>query len=231
MTLSAALGSVKHDLLRDSRGAHSGGVAPAAALGRPLGSGRSQRQSCTLWHDPWNVSVLGMSVRRFRDVHDDGRVVPSWVAPAFLAAAVLMAPWILILFMTLPEDYTAAHWRLAWGGFDVGLGTALAATAVLVLRRSPATQTAAAITGALLLCDAWFDILTSQGHEVVYAVLLAVFVEVPTALLCFWIARGVERVFEDARPYLLAEGFRIRNRRLVPPPNATVPKTKPDSEP
>jgi hypothetical protein len=164
------------------------------------------------------------------NAHDDGRVVPAWVGPAFLAAAALMAPWILLLFMTLPEDYRAAHWRLAWGGFDIGLGIALAVTAVLIMRRSPATQTAAAITGTLLICDAWFDIVTSQGHQVVYAVLLAVLIELPAALFCFWIARGVERVFEDARPYLFAEGFRIRHRRLVPPAHLVTLESQTDEQ-
>jgi len=177
------------------------------------------------------VNRLVSQVFRSRgNAHDDGRVVPAWVGPAFLLGAVLMAPWIFLLFMTLPNDYRAAHWRLAWGGFDAGLGVALATTAVLIMRRSPATQTAAAITGTLLICDAWFDIVTSQGHEIVYSVLLAVFVELPAALFCFWIARGVERIFEDARPYLFAEGFRIRRRRLVPPAHIVALESQTDEQ-
>jgi hypothetical protein len=155
---------------------------------------------------------------RFSNLDDGTRAVPAWVAPIFLAMGVLLVPWIVLLFVTLPENYTAARWRLAWGGFDVGLAVSLGATAILVLRRSALTQTAAAITAAFLVCDAWFDVLTSRGRDVWFAIVLALLVELPLAALCIWIARSVERVLEDARPYLEAGGFTIRHRRLVVPP-------------
>lgn len=138
----------------------------------------------------------------------------------FLVIAGLLLPWVVVLFITLPENYQAARWKIAWGGFDVGLALSLCATAVLILRRSVLTQTAAAITAALLICDAWFDVLTSRGRDVWFAVILALVAELPLALFCIWIARSVERVLEDARPYLEAQGFTICNRRLVAPPTA-----------
>jgi hypothetical protein len=155
-------------------------------------------------------------LRPFRPPRE-GRVVPRWVPAAFLALSTLLVPWVIVLVLTLPDDYTAAHWRLAWGGFDIALAGALFVTALLVQRRSPLSQTAAAITATLLFCDAWFDVLTSRGRDVVFAALLAVFAELPLALVCLWIARGVERVLEDAQPYLRAQGFTIRYGRLVPP--------------
>jgi hypothetical protein len=159
--------------------------------------------------------------------NDDGtRVVPLWVAPAFLVVAIGLLPWIAWLFMSLPDEATAAHWRLAWGGFDVGLAGALATTGILIVRRSPLTQTAAAVAGTMLVCDAWFDVLTSRGTtQVAVAAVLAVAAELPLAVFCFWIARSVERVLEDARPHLAAQGFRIENRRLVPPPADAEPST------
>ena len=76
----------------------------------------------------------------------------------------------------------------------------------------------AAVTGTMLVCDAWFDVLTSRGTmDVTVSAVLAVVAELPLAVFCFWIARSVERVLEDARPYLTAQGFRIEHRRLVPP--------------
>src|SRR2546426_5537771 len=59
--------------------------------------------------------------------------------------------------------FRSNHWQLAWGGFDIGLGLALAATAVTVARRSPFAEVTAAVTGALLVCDAWFDVLTARA--------------------------------------------------------------------
>ncbi len=165
------------------------------------------------------MSSVESVVERLRRLDDGARVVPFWVAPAFFIVSVGLVPWIAWLFWSLPDEATAAHWRLAWGGFDIGLSIGLASTAVLVFRRSPLAEVSAAVTGTMLVCDAWFDVLTSRGTtQVVVAAVLAVVAELPLAVFCFWIARSVERVLEDAAPYLLAEGFRIEHRRLVPPP-------------
>src|SRR6266704_1810003 len=90
-------------------------------------------------------------------------LIPPWIAPAFLLCAIVLLPWTAVLFLTLPRHYVANHWGLAWGGFDIGLGLALAATAVSVARRSPFAEVTAAVTGTLLVCDALFDVLTSRG--------------------------------------------------------------------
>ena len=163
-------------------------------------------------------SSVSNVVERLRRLDGGTRVVPLWVAPAFFALAVGLLPWIAWLFWSLPDEATAAHWRLAWGGFDLGLSLALASTAYFVFRRSPLAEVSAAITGTMLVCDAWFDVLTSRGTtNVVIASILAVVAELPLAVFCFWIARSFERVLEDARPFLLEQGFRIERRRLVPP--------------
>ena len=111
----------------------------------------------------------------------------------------------------------ANHWRLAWGGFDIGLALALAGTAVAVARRSALAEVLAAVTGTLLVCDAWFDVLTSRGNDVVMAVVLAVLVELPLAALCFWMALNMAHAVEVARPFLQKAGFTIERNRLVPP--------------
>jgi hypothetical protein len=122
---------------------------------------------------------------------DPSRAVPLWVAPAFLVFAAGLLPWIAWLFTTLPDEATAAHWRLAWGGFDVGLASALGATGILIVRRSRLTQVAATVAATMLVCDAWFDVLTSRGTtNVVVAAVLAAVVELPLALFCFWIVRA-----------------------------------------
>src|SRR3954471_3584293 len=107
-------------------------------------------------------------------------LVPPWVAPALLLCAVVLIPWTAFVFWSLPPRYGANHWRFAWGGFDVGLGLALAATAVTVARRSPFAEVTGTITGTLLCCDAWFDVLTSRGvSDISQAVASAVLVELP----------------------------------------------------
>ena len=145
-------------------------------------------------------------------------LIPPWIAPAFLVCAVVLVPWTALLFATLPRNYVANHWSMAWGGFDIGLGLALLTTALTVARRSPFAELTAAITGTLLVCDAWFDVLTSRGlSDVAQAVASALLVELPLAALCFWMATNVAHAVEVARPFLQAAGFTIRNNRLVAP--------------
>jgi hypothetical protein len=145
-------------------------------------------------------------------------LVPPWIAPAFLLCAAILLVWAAVLIFTLPPNYTANHWRVAWGGFDIGLGTAMIATAVAVIRRSPFAEVAAAVTGTLLICDAWFDVLTSRtSAELVQAGLEAILIELPLAALCYWMATNLARAVEVARPFLRAAGFRIEGNRLLPP--------------
>src|SRR5215472_7813254 len=121
-------------------------------------------------------------------------LVPPWTAPALFVCALVLIPWIAILFLTLPAHYVANPWPLAWGGFDIALGIALVTTATLVARRSPFAEVTATITGTLLLCDAWFDVLTSRGtSDVTQALASALLVELPLAAPCFWMARNLAR--------------------------------------
>lgn len=145
-------------------------------------------------------------------------LTPPWTAPALLGCAVVLIPWTALLFVTLPRQYVANHWEVAWGGFDISLGVALASTALMVARRSPFAEVTATITGTLLCCDAWFDVLTSRGlADIAQAMASALLVELPLAALCFWIARNLARAVEVARPFLEAAGFTIADNQLVPP--------------
>lgn len=153
-------------------------------------------------------------------------LVPPWIAAALLFCALVLIPWIALLFATLPRYYVANHWRIAWGGFDVGLGIALATTGILVARRSPYAEVAATVTGTLLCCDAWFDVLTSRGtSDIAQAVASAVLIELPIAGICFWMARNLAHAVEVARPFLQAAGFTIADNKLVPPSATATPVT------
>src|SRR5207248_9446056 len=71
-----------------------------------------------------------------------------------------------------------------------------------IIRQSRCLAIAATVTGTLLLCDAWFDLLTSRpGSELLESSLLAVAGEVPLAALCFWIALDAERVCQRTARY------------------------------
>jgi hypothetical protein len=117
-----------------------------------------------------------------------------------LATAVALVPWTLWLTVTLPARHVTEHYDVAWTGFDVALAAAFGLTAWAALRGSRALAPLAAATAAMLLCDAWFDIVTSQGGgERVEAVLEAVFAELPLAALCVFVAYDVERFHASVR--------------------------------
>jgi len=118
-----------------------------------------------------------------------------WVVPLFSLAGVVLVPWILVLVRSLPSTHAAAHWDIAWGGFDLALAFLLLGVAVAAWRRSPWLEGAATAAAALLAVDAWFDILTSSSHvELAVAIAEAVLVELPLAVVLILLARDTERM-------------------------------------
>ncbi|MGN6377622.1 MAG: hypothetical protein ACTHNU_01590 [Gaiellales bacterium] len=151
------------------------------------------------------------------------RVVPRWVGIAFALAAALLAPWTVWIAWTLPDRHLAAHWSIAWGGFDLALAAALAATGFAVLRRSWLIPIVATMAATMLLCDAWFDVVTARGRMTLgVAVVEAMFAELPLAVVCLWIAINVETVLADRRPYLQRAGFRVPARTSSGPDDGDV---------
>ena len=115
----------------------------------------------------------------------------TWPAAILVLAAVVLIPWAIALGQMLPSRHVARHWDAAWTGFDVVLACSLLATAYASVRRRDLLRGLAAVSGTLLLCDAWFDILTaSSGSDLEVAILLAAFGELPLALVCFLLAFG-----------------------------------------
>jgi hypothetical protein len=116
-----------------------------------------------------------------------------WVVPLFAVGGLLLVPWVVLLAFTLPSQHRAAHWAIAWVGFDVLLALLLLTVAVTAWRGSPWLEGAATATATLLVVDAWFDVLTSSTHEeLAVALVEAALVEIPLALVCLLLARAVE---------------------------------------
>jgi hypothetical protein len=111
-----------------------------------------------------------------------------------VGSVVVLVPWIVYLGITLPRLYVAHNWDKTWVGFDVLLLVMLVATGVLgYLRRQMLSLTAFA-TGILLLCDAWFDVMTSHGSEVPLSFAMAMLVELPLAVVLIFGGLQVMRV-------------------------------------
>jgi hypothetical protein len=69
-------------------------------------------------------------------------------------------------------------------------------TAYYALRRSRYLATAATATAALLIVDAWFDVMTTPGPQLVESILLAALVELPRAAVCLWLSHDTEQLTE-----------------------------------
>ena len=120
--------------------------------------------------------------------------LPRWIAPILLLSTAGLLPWTLYLTYTLPSRHVTSHYDLTWVGFDIGLTIAFAATAWCAVRSSQWLVPAAAVTGTMLVCDAWFDVITSAGaSERLEALLEAAFAELPLATICALIVWDAER--------------------------------------
>ena len=113
-----------------------------------------------------------------------------WLLLVLGLVAVALVPWIGYLSATLPSEHVVHHWQIAWVGLDLAEAAALVATFVALLRESPAVTVLASIAGTLLVCDAWFDVVTSRGAgAIALAMTEALGIELPLALLCSWVAQ------------------------------------------
>ncbi len=134
----------------------------------------------------------------------DESEVARWVAPAFLVGSVVLIPWIVYLAFSLPERQVSHHYGVAWVGFDAFEVIALGATGYLALRRSRYLALASASAATLLVCDAWFDVLTSP--RLYEALALAVVIELPLAGVCAWLSYNTERL-ADRRVSVVPPGM------------------------
>jgi hypothetical protein len=113
----------------------------------------------------------------------------------FMGACVVLAAWIAVLMLTLPKHYTASHWRLAWVGFDIVLLGLFAATAWAAWRERQVLVLLLTVTGTLLVCDAWFDVVLDLGTpQLPMSVASALIAELPLAFMLLNAARRLMRM-------------------------------------
>jgi hypothetical protein len=110
-----------------------------------------------------------------------------------------LLPWTVWLSSSLPPHHLTENWDLAWSGFDSVLALSFLLTAFAAWHRHAWLPAAAAATGALLLADAWFDVvLESRSNDLDVAIMEAVLAELPLALACFWVAYVTSRAGRQA---------------------------------
>jgi hypothetical protein len=110
--------------------------------------------------------------------------IRKWRTVLMLICALALIPWTVYLAMTLPSHYVARNWVATWVGFDILLLAMLVLTALAGWKRKQLVFPTAFATGVLLICDAWFDTMTSQrGGDLTQALLSAFLVELPLAFI------------------------------------------------
>jgi hypothetical protein len=132
-----------------------------------------------------------------------------------VGAIVGLIPWTVYLAITLPDKYIAQNWPATWVGFDVLLLLFMGVTAVLGLLRRQLLVLTAFTTGVLLICDAWFDVMTAAPADTWPSVLTAVLGELPLAALLITGALRILRL-TATRLYVLDPGMPLWRIPLLP---------------
>jgi hypothetical protein len=132
-----------------------------------------------------------------------------------IGGAIALIPWMIHLALTLPETYTAHNWPATWVGFDMMLVTFMAATAVLGWLRRQLLLLTSFTTGVLLICDAWFDVMTAGPRDMPVAALTAALAELPLAAILIGGAMRVLRL-TAARLWLLDRHTPLWRLPLLP---------------
>jgi hypothetical protein len=103
----------------------------------------------------------------------------------FLAlCCVGLIPWTIGLAVTLPRSYLVDTWPLAWVGFDTILLGCLGTTAWAFWKKRQVAVMASLVTSVLLLCDAWFDVMTAHsGRCLELSITTAMLGEIPIGVL------------------------------------------------
>jgi hypothetical protein len=132
-----------------------------------------------------------------------------------IGCSVAMIPWLVYLSVTLPQNYVAHNWPATWIGFDVLLGAFMLATAVFGYLRRQVLLFFAFTSGVLLICDAWFDLMTAGPDDLWLSVVTALLIEVPLAV---FMIRGAQRILRLTmmRLWLLNPGVRLWHLPLFP---------------
>ena len=123
-------------------------------------------------------------------------LLPHWAVLFYASAAALLIPWTVYLSMTLPTRQITHNWDMVWWGFDSFVIMVMALTAYFIARRSIWVILTASSLGTCLFIDCWFDILTSRhGHDLLQSIILALFVELPVAIISWYFAINTARQY------------------------------------
>ena len=125
-----------------------------------------------------------------------------------VAGSIAMVPWLVFLSLTLPQNYVAHNWPATWVGFDVLLVCFMLATALFGYLRRQVVIFAAFTSGVLLVCDAWFDLMTAEPRDLWLSLVTDLVIELPLAALLIFGALRILRLTME-RLWMLKPGTQL----------------------
>jgi len=94
-----------------------------------------------------------------------------------------LAAWTFVMGVGLPRHYAAQHWDAAWVGLDIAEIVFLLLTSWGVWKKRLITVVFAIVTSTLFLCDGWFDCVTARDGQLRGALIAAIVLEAPAAIV------------------------------------------------
>lgn len=145
------------------------------------------------------VVLCAWTLRRLYRRGTSGTSLPSWVGPVLVAGGLVLIPLVVAMSSATVPVRAAYHLRLVWTGLDVFELIGLVTTGWCLRHRSLALPVAAAFTGTLLFCDAWFNVVATTGTTQLAGIAMA-FVELPLSALSFVVAHRQVAAWRGATP-------------------------------
>jgi hypothetical protein len=143
----------------------------------------------------------------------------KWLFVALLSAVVILIPWTVYIAITLPDNFNVHYWSIAWVGFDIALILILGFAAWAAYFQRQIFIAAAIVAATLLICDAWFDVVTSLGtKDEVLAIAFALLIELPIAAFFILLVRRIMKRTLQAYRSMTGDGQtspRIRDATLL----------------
>ena len=110
-------------------------------------------------------------------------------AVAYIVLSLVLLPWTVYLGIKLPAHHVTNHCDLSWVGLDIAIATMLLLTGIFAHRQSRWVIITSSATASFLIVDAWFDVINAwQTEDLVQALILAVFIEIPLAVVSYFVA-------------------------------------------
>jgi hypothetical protein len=123
----------------------------------------------------------------------EDRHVNRFAMLVFGGGAILLAPWIVVLYLSQPQVAGGYHLKLTSVGMSVFIVVGLLLAAAAFRKKAPNAVVWIASAATYLFISAWFDTITANHRPVTVAFFYEFWVKVPLIAFSIWFAFKVTR--------------------------------------